>query len=185
MISTRQNIKQLFDTTSVFINCNSSSKINRMSKLKIFTLIGLLLITSVSVAQKYRYIKGETYEGIVNIRAYVYGSKLIQSYIPTDIEIARLEKKIPAQLADLVKKYRFHEYANDSCDIEKNLSKYKRIYLGMCFNGENEIVVNFYIGLPNQDLIMPKSFNPGLCMNFTLVYNIKKDSLDGLFTPDE
>jgi len=55
----------------------------------------------------------------------------------------------------------------------------------MCVNGENEIVVSFYIGLPNQDLIMPKRFNYGLCMNFTLVYNIKKDSLDGLFPGDE
>ena len=115
----------------------------------------------------------------------VSGSKLIQSYIPTDIEIARLEKKISAQLADLVKKYKLHEYANNSCDIEKNLSKYKRIYQGICVNGENEIVVSFYIGRPNKDLKMPKRFNPGLCMNFTLVYNIKKDSLDELFTPDE
>ncbi|NWJ49452.1 MAG: hypothetical protein HXX14_01175 [Bacteroidetes bacterium] len=156
-----------------------------MSKLKIFTLIGLVLLTSVSVAQKYRYIKGGTYEGIVWIHHEISDSKLVQPYIPTDMEIARMEKKIPAQLHALVKEYKTREYANMCCDIEKNLSKYKRHYHGICINGENEIIVSFYIGLPNKELKMPKRFNSGLCDNFTLSYNIKKDTLEGLFPKDE
>lgn len=121
----------------------SYSKINMMSKLNLFALIVLLLITSVSVAQEYRYIKGKTYEGIANISTKDYRSKSIQPFISTDIDIARLEKKIPAQLADLVKKYKPHEYANCNCDIEKNLSKYKRIYYGMCFYGEMKLSLVF------------------------------------------
>jgi hypothetical protein len=156
-----------------------------MAKLKIFTLIGLLLITSVSVAQKYRYVKGKTYEGIVSIHSYISGSKKIQSFIPTEMEIARLEKKLPTQLGAFMKEYKIHEYANKCCDIERNLSKYKRCYLGMCFDGDNEIVVSFYKGLPNKDLKMPKSLNPGLCNNFVLFYNIKKDTIEGKFIGDE
>jgi hypothetical protein len=155
-----------------------------MNKKHVLLIIGLLLVAFDSNAQKPHYIKTNEYEGVVNTKptSSDAGKGATQIYIPTDREIALMEKKITISIGKLDKEYIKHHYANKSCDIEKNLPKYKRYYTGLCFRGENIIITTFYRYLPkNWKITMPNVYGGGLCKNFVLKYNIKKDTLIGLF----
>jgi hypothetical protein len=75
--------------------------------IKILSTIGLLLITVNSNAQKPHYIKTDKYEGIVNTDPKDFKGRT-RIYIPTDNEIANMEKKIPVNINKFVKDYKMH-----------------------------------------------------------------------------
>jgi hypothetical protein len=159
-----------------------------MNIRKSLLVFGLLLVVVVSYAQKPRYIKTKTYEGIVNTKP--LSEKGIKSnaqlYIPTDSEIAMMEKKITSSIEKLFNEYIKHDYGKGNCDIVQNLPKFIRYYSGMYFYGEKVIIASFHRGLPKNWKINLQSLQGnGMCSNFVVEYNIKKDSLIGLFPGDE
>jgi hypothetical protein len=58
--------------------------------------------------------------------------------------------------------------------------------MGLNMKGENLIIISFFKYLPkNWKTTMPQKNAGGLCDDFLLQYNIKKDSLIGLFPGEE
>ena len=178
-------------TFNFYTNHYKNGIIYILERMKIFKGLffsGLLLVAFISNAQKPRYIKTETYEGVVDTKPITKSEikKVAQLYVPTDGEIARMEKKIANSIVKLVKDYMTHGYADKNCDIVKNLPKYKRYYFGVYFRGENVIFTHFYKYLPqNWKTKMPIIRGNGLCDNFDLEYIVRKDSLIGLFPGEE
>ena len=150
-----------------------------MKFFKILLFIGLLLIAFDSNAQKNRYIKTDTYEGVVFAK-YCWPTSEIawHPYFPTDQEIAKMEQKISYSIRILLLAYEKHENFTGNCDIEKDIQKFKRQYYGYWYGGEKIIVVYFYKYPPKnwKEKISPISEN-AQCDEFSLKYNIKSDRL--------
>ncbi|NWJ51191.1 MAG: hypothetical protein HXX14_10020 [Bacteroidetes bacterium] len=161
-----------------------------MKKKHVLLILGLLLAAFTSNAQKPRYIKTDTYEGVAFPIYWATNPKEVKyAFSPTDKEIATLEKKIADSISVLLSAYekRMKAEENDDsvrhCDIVENLQKFKRQYCGFWSKGDKVIAVEFFLRVPeNWRKVM---IVPGLsrrCEAFSLNYSIKSGKFLAFFT---
>jgi len=150
-----------------------------MKTIKILIFAGLLLVAYVANAQKNRYIKTNTYEGVVFAK-YIIPSEgiALSSYFPSDKEISLLEKKITYSIRILLLSFENQENFKGVCNIAENLKFYKRQYYGYWYNGDKVIRVYFFLHIPkNWKEVMYLDNTGGQCNLFRLQYSIKQDKL--------
>src|ERR1035437_5843153 len=129
-----------------------------MKKKHVLFIIGLLLVTLNSNAQKPRYIKTDTYEGVSSPIYWATSPKEVKyAFSPTDKEIATMEKKIADSIGVLLSTYekrmKAEDYGDHSvthCDIAENLQKFKRQYCGFWSKGDKVIAVEFFMSVPEN-----------------------------------
>ena len=150
-----------------------------MKKIIYLTLFSLLLFAVTCTAQKNKYIKTSTYEGVIYAKYPMPSSeKIWKSFFPSDLEISKMEKKISYSirilLLDFVNK---HSYFRGSNEIIKNIQNYKRQYYGYWYGGERRIIVYFYKSVPKNwkegNLLGIK----GGFLEFLIEYSIDHESL--------
>jgi len=160
-----------------------------MKRIETVFVIALLLFGSVSNAQNPRYVKSDKYEGVVMLKVdpfafyeYVPREGWKNLYVPTDHEIDLAEKKIEKTISVLV--YDFEKsdpYIKISCDIPKNLFKYKRYYFGYK-SKEEKLISIFLANDPNRKEWKkgPIIVEDGGCYYLYLQYSITNDKIFGL-----
>jgi hypothetical protein len=151
-----------------------------MKKKHVILIIGLLLVAFGSNAQKPRYIKSDKYEGVIFAKYCWPTSKIAKNpYIPTEIEIAIMEKKISESISTLLSDFtkKQSEVFRGPCNIVKNLPKYKRQYYGYRDKGERIIFVHFYLIVSKKWKERMYPTEMGGCNEFELKYSINKGKL--------
>jgi hypothetical protein len=138
-----------------------------MKKIMILSILGLLFLAYSTNAQKNKYVKTDSYEGVI-FSKYCWPTSEIawHPYFPTDQEIAKMEKKISYSIRIILLAYEKEENFNGICDIGK----------------EKIILVYFYKYPPKgwKEKISPISGN-GQCSEFKLEYSINSDKLHNFF----
>ena len=167
------------------------SIITIMKELKYFAFIGLLLVAFITNAQKIRYLKTNTYEGVVFPMFGTTNPKDVKDYFsPTDKEIAIMEKKLPGKIGDLLSNFEKRERSlnpYDSvyhCDIVENLRRFKRQYFGRWNNGDKVIMTQFFLEVPSdwKKIILIQGEMGGPCVEFRVKYYITRGEFMGFFT---
>ena len=153
-----------------------------MKNLKYLLIIGITFLTQISNAQKTHYIKSGNYEGVVFANyPFIPFEGSNHPYIPSNSEIATMEKKISQSIDKLISIFKKqHDFFEDRCDIPRNLNKYKRHYFGYWYKNNKIINVYFF----NAD---KKDWNRGMfliedggCSYFRLSYSINTGILYNL-----
>jgi hypothetical protein len=154
-----------------------------MKKIMILSILGLLFLAYSTNAQKNKYVKTDSYEGVI-FSKYCWPTSEIawHPYFPTDQEIAKMEKKISYSIRIILLAYEKEENFNGICDIAKDIQKFKRQYYGYWIGKEKIILVYFYKYPPKgwKEKISPISGN-GQCSEFKLEYSINSDKLHNFF----
>jgi hypothetical protein len=162
-----------------------------MKKKHVILIIGLLLVAFTSYAQKPRYIKTDTYEGVAFPIYWATSPKEVKyAFFPTDKEIATMEKKIADSIGVLLSTYEKRMQAEDygdhsvtHCDIVENLQKFKRQYCGFWSKGDKVIFAQYFLNVPeNWRKVMILSGYNGHCTEFSLNYSIKSGKFLAFFT---
>jgi hypothetical protein len=162
-----------------------------MKKIKIISIIGLLLLSIISIAQKPRYIKTDTYEGVAFPIYWATNPKEVKNaFFPTNKEIAIMEKKIADSIGVLLSNYEKRIQAEDygdhsvmHCDIVENLQKFKRQYCGYWSKGDKVIFAQFFLNVPEnwRKVMILSGFN-GRCEEFKINYSVKSGKFLVFFT---
>ena len=154
-----------------------------MKKSRILLIIGLFLLPIISNAQKPRYIKTDTYEGVV-FPKYCWPNQEIAKhpYIPTNQEIANMEKKISYSIRILLLSLIEKENYKAKCELADDIQMYKRQYYGYWDGKEKIVLIYFYKYPPKhwKNQIIPISQN-GQCDEARIEYSIKNDKLFNFF----
>jgi hypothetical protein len=151
-----------------------------MKKIIYLILFGLFLFTNTCTAQKNKYVKTSTYEGVIYSKFYSPSSEIaLKPYFPSDLEISKMEKLISYSirilLFDYVKKAPLFRKSNE---IIKNIQNYKRQYYGYWLGGERRIIVYFYKSVRKnwKEGNLPIGINGGY-PEFQIEYSIDHDSI--------
>jgi hypothetical protein len=135
------------------------------------------------ITQENRYIKTDTYEGVIFAKYYFPTSQLAKHpYFPTDSEIATMEKQISDSISVLLSVYEKKIDFQGTCDIAKDIKKFKRQYYSYWNNGDRIVVIFFYKNGPED---WKKNMFPdigGRCIQFHLMYSINSCKLYGFYT---
>lgn len=121
-----------------------------MKKITFLFIIGLLLLAYITNAQKPRYIKTNTYEGVVFLKHGVPSYLSKHLYVPTNKEIATMEKKIADSIGVLFSNFVKKSNYKGECDFGQNLQKFKRQYYGYRTKKDIVIYVTFYLQVPDD-----------------------------------
>lgn len=156
-----------------------------MKKIIILSIIGLLLVAFTSNAQENRYIKTNTYEGVIFAKYGFPASELAKHpYFPTDIEITTMEKQISDSIGVLLLAFEKTQFLyKGHCDIAKHIKEYKRQYYGYWYHGGKVILVLFYKNVPEnwrKEMLLGRE--GGGCVEFRLKYSINSGKLYDFFT---
>jgi hypothetical protein len=155
-----------------------------MEKMKILFILGILLLTFNSNAQDNRYIKTDAYEGVIFAKYCFPNSEIAQHpYIPSDREIATMEKKISDSIGVLFTTFVKNSYYKGFCDFKKDLAIFKRQYYCYSKDGDKIVLVFFYRYVPQnwKETLFPRE-QGGWCNQFHLNYSIKTGKLFNFFT---
>jgi hypothetical protein len=164
-----------------------------MKELKYFAIIGLLLVAFITNAQKPRYLKTDTYEGVVFPMYWAtYPKDVKYCFSPTEKEIAIMEKKLPGKIGNLLSNFEKRERSlnpYDSirhCDFVEDLGRFKRQYSGRLNKntGDKVIMAQFFIEVPSdwkkRMLIQGEMGSP--CKEFMVKYSITRGEFIDFFT---
>ena len=162
-----------------------------MKELKYFVIIGLLLVAFITNAQKPRYLKTDTYEGVVFHKYWATYPKDVKYYFsPTDKEIAVMEKKLPGKIGELLSNFEKKERSVSPynsvrhCDFVEDLGRFKRQYCGHWIKGDKVIMAQFFIDVPSDwkkvMIIQGEMGYP--CKEFVVSYSITRGEFMGFFT---
>lgn len=158
-----------------------------MKKINYLTLLGLFLFTITCTAQKNKYIKTSTYEGVISSKYPMPSNEIAwKPYFPSDLEISKMEKKISYSIRILLVAYvKEHPYFQGSDEIIKNIQNYKRQYYGYWYGGERRIFVCFYKSAPKnrKEGNLPIGIKDGF-YKLQIKYSIDHDSLYDLSAVD-
>ncbi len=149
-----------------------------MKKIQILSIILLILLSFISTAQKPIHVKTNYYEGYIFYNDPRFPLKASSHFfIPTSNEIEKMENKISKSIWKLISDYE-KEHIYDHCNIQNNLSTYKRHYIGYVDNGEKIISIYFFNDVPeNWDKGIFMIYDGG-CSYFQMRYYMKNDSLN-------
>ena len=160
-----------------------------MKELKYFVIIGLLLVAFITNAQKPRYLKTDTYEGVVFHKYWATYPKYYFS--PTDKEIAVMEKKLPGKIGELLSNFEKKERSVSPynsvrhCDFVEDLGRFKRQYCGHWIKGDKVIMAQFFIDVPSdwkKVMIIPGELSGNRsCKEFGITYSITSGKFCGFF----
>ena len=158
-----------------------------MKKIIYLTLLGLLLFTITCTAQKNKYIKTSTYEGVICHKYPTPSNEIAWNpYFPSDLEISKMEKKISYSIRILLLVYgKKYPYFRGSNEIIKNIQNYKRQYYAYWYGGERRILVYFYKSVPKnwKEGNLPIGLKGGF-LEFLIEYSIDHDSLYNFSYPN-
>jgi hypothetical protein len=158
-----------------------------MKKIKILSFIGLLLITLISNAQKPRYLKTDTYEGVIFPKFWATSPQRAKyEFFPTDKEIATMEKKLTDSIGALLSTFEKKDNYGGHCDIiVQNLRKFKRQYCGSWYKGDKVIYAYFFLDVPDnwkQIMIITGGSGNRSCKEFRINYSISSGKFLAFFT---
>jgi nicotinic acid phosphoribosyltransferase len=162
-----------------------------MKELKYFAIIGLLLVVFITNAQKIRYLKTDTYEGVVFPMYWAtYPKDVKYCFSPTDKEIAIMEKKLTDKIGNLLSNFEKRERSlnpYDSilhCDIVENLKRFKRQYCGRWNKGDKVIMAQFFLEVPEdwKKIMLIEGEMGGPCIEFRVKYSITRGEFIDFFT---
>jgi len=157
-----------------------------MKNVTIFSILTMSFIVSVGSAQiRNRYIKTEIYEGIVFPMFNETEHKLEKdAYMPTNKEIAIMEKKIADSIGILFSNYVKNSAYKGYCNFQQNIKYYVRQYTGTKIKGEKEVLTAFFFQ-PGSEKWKEKLLFPGgrgPCNEFYIKYSITTGKFLSFFT---
>ena len=151
--------------------------------IKYLLIIGLILVALVSNAQKNRYIKTNTYEGVVFSKYFYPGVEWAkQPFIPTNKEIAKMEKIITDSIAGIFANFVKNSFYKGNCDFTNDLQHYKRQYFGYKKKGEKVISVYFFRKVEKDWKEVMYPLETGACDQFRIEYSVKSGKLYDFYT---
>ena len=156
-----------------------------MKKIIILFVVGMLFIPCLSYAQKPRYIKTDTYEGVVFPMFWATDPKKEKyAYMPTNKEIAIMEKKIADSIGALFTNFVEHHVYKGNCNFKQNLRGFIRQYTGEKIGRNKEIFTIFY-WTTNSENWKEEQLDPngrGRCDVFMIKYSITSGKFISFYT---
>ena len=162
-----------------------------MKELRYFAIIGLLFVAFITNAQKPRYLKTDTYEGVIFPHYWATSPKnLKEDFFPTDKEIAIMEKKLVGKIGILLSNFEKRERSISlydtitHCDFVKDLGRFKRQYCGFWNKGDKVIMAQFWLDVPGdwKKVMMIQGEIGSPCKEFIVTYSITRGKFIQFFT---